>query len=147
MAAPPEGWSALPHPEWFIGLVGPFLWRRGEDGALRYGFQSEARHGNPNGVVHGAALVAFADTIMGHAVVQAAGRRCATIALDVRFVAGAPAGTWVDGQVSLEHRSGGHAWLRAELRAEGRLLLAAGCIYRLFDAPARAVGEGATPGR
>lgn len=132
----PDGWTELPHPEGFIGLVGPFLWRREAAGSVRYGFQTGARHGNPNGVVHGAALIAFGDTILGHALVQATGRRCATMTLDARFVAGAPAGVWVDGMVQIEELSRGHAWLRVELRAEGRLLLSAGSVYRLFDGAA-----------
>ena len=69
-----------------IGLLGPYYWRQDGD-RLVYGFQSDARHGNPNGVIHGGALTAFADTLTGHLIEHACGRKCATIALDSRFMA------------------------------------------------------------
>ena len=40
----------------FIAHNGPYYWGREASGELVYGFQSDARHGNPNGVLHGAAV-------------------------------------------------------------------------------------------
>jgi acyl-coenzyme A thioesterase PaaI-like protein len=91
----PDGYQPLSETEGFIGLSGPFFWRRDEEGHFVYGFRSDARHGNPNGVLHGAAIITFVDTILGHAVVSATGRQCATVALTSQFVAGVPTGGWV----------------------------------------------------
>lgn len=45
----------------------PFYWRVEEDGRHAYGFPSDHRHGNPNGALHGAAILTFVDWILGHA--------------------------------------------------------------------------------
>ena len=104
----------------FIEHNGPYYWAREPSGDWIYGFQSDARHGNPNGVLHGAAVTAFVDTFLGHAVVARTGRLCATVALNVQFVAGAPAGGWISGRARLRKltRSHGLSRRRGECRGD-----------------------------
>jgi len=115
-----------------IGLLGPYYWRQDGD-SLVYGFQSDARHGNPNGVVHGGALTAFADTLTGHLIEHASGRKCATIALDSRFVAAGKVGAWIEGRARLRKLTRTLAFLDLDLTAEGELILTAQCVYRVFS--------------
>lgn len=128
----PEGYTALAEQDGYIGLSGPFFWRRDEDGRYGYGFLSDARHGNPNGVLHGAAILTFVDTILGHAVVTATGRKCATIALTSQFVAGVPTGGWISGRADIRRLTKTLAFLDAEASAGDALLLTATAIFRLF---------------
>lgn len=128
----PEGYEALTESEGYIGLSGPFFWRRDEDGHYSYGFLSDARHGNPNGVLHGAAILTFVDTILGHAVVTATGRKCATIALTSQFVSGIPTGGWVSGRAGIRRLTKTLAFLDAEASANDALLLTATAIFRVF---------------
>jgi acyl-coenzyme A thioesterase PaaI-like protein len=83
----PAGFKVITTAQGFIGLNGPYYWRRDADGRLEFGFQTDARHANPNGVLHGGAVLGFLDTILGHAIVDETRKRCATIALDSRFIA------------------------------------------------------------
>ena len=122
----------------FIEHNGPYYWAREPSGDWIYGFQSDARHGNPNGVLHGAAVTAFVDTFLGHAVVARTGRLCATVALNVQFVAGAPAGGWISGRARLRKLTRSMAFLDAEASAGETLLLTATAIFRVFDAPSSA---------
>ena len=122
----------------FIAHNGPYYWCRQPSGEFVYGFQSDARHGNPNGVLHGAAVAAFVDSFLGHAVVTGTARPCATVALNVQFVAGVPAGGWVTGRARLRKLTRTMAFLDAEASAADDLLLTATAIFRLFDAPSAA---------
>lgn len=121
--------------EGLIGLLGPYYWR--QDGETYvYGFQSDARHGNPNGVIHGGALTAFADTLTGHLIEHACGRKCATIALDSRFVAAGKVGAWVEGRARLRKLTKTLAFLDVDLMADGELIVTTQCVYRVFSVDA-----------
>ena len=99
MNAPaPPGYSALRETEGYIALSGTYFWAKDTLGDFTYCFHSDNRHGNLNGVLHGAAIVTFVDTILGHTVVATTGQRCATIALDSQFVAAIRTGEWIDGR-------------------------------------------------
>jgi uncharacterized protein (TIGR00369 family) len=129
--------TAFAMSEGFIDHNGPYFWGKDAAGEFVYGFQSDARHGNPNGVLHGGAVTAFVDTFLGHAVVTRTARPCATVALNVQFVGGVPAGGWIAGRARLRQLTRTMAFLDAEATCGDRLLLTATAIFRLFDAPAR----------
>lgn len=138
-ARPPAGYTPFAEGGGFIGHNGPYYWMKEPSGEFVYGFQSDSRHGNPNGVLHGAAVLAFVDTLLGHAVVSRTGRMCATVALNSQFLAGAPAGGWVMGRARLRKLTRTMAFLDAEASAGEALLLTATAIFRVFDkAPASA---------
>jgi hypothetical protein len=62
----PPGYNMLPELNGYAAHSGPYFWSKDADGGLIYGFQSDERHGNPNGVLHGGAIVTFVDTALGH---------------------------------------------------------------------------------
>ena len=128
----PAGFAPMAYsPNGLISLLGPYYWR--QDGETYvYGFQSDTRHGNPNNVIHGGALTAFADTLTGHLIEHASGRKCATIALDSRFVAAGKVGSWVEGRARLRKMTKSLAFLDVDLMAEGELIMTAQCVYRVF---------------
>jgi acyl-coenzyme A thioesterase PaaI-like protein len=146
----PLGYSALQESEGYIALSGPYFWARDAVGGFIYGFRSDDRHGNPNGVLHGAAIVTFVDTILGHAVVAATGCQCATVTLDSQFVAAIPTGTWIEGRVRLRKLSKTLAFLDAEATSGETLLLAATATFRIFrsidTSEVRKGDASATPG-
>jgi len=128
----PEGFQPIQEAEGYIGVSGPFFWRRDGNGHFAYGFLSDSRHGNPNGVLHGAAILTFVDTILGHAVVSVTGRKCATISLTSQFIAGVPTGGWISGRADIRQLKKSLVFLDAEASAEDALLLTATAIFRLF---------------
>ncbi len=132
-AGVPDGFERFQVDGGYVGLSGPFYQRALADGKYDYGFPAEARHGNPNKVIHGAALITFIDTCFGHAVVHAANRPCATITLNAEFIAGVAPGGWVDGRVEIKRMTRTLAYLAGEVACEGQLLLAASGVWRVFE--------------
>lgn len=133
-ASPPAGFQQFWVTDGFIGHNGPYYWRRDETtGEFEFGFQTDARHGNPNGVLHGGAILSFLDTILGHAVVNDAQKKCATVSLDSRFIATAAPGAWVGGRTTMRKVTRTFAFVDAEAFAGDKLLVTATAIFRLFD--------------
>ena len=128
----PPGYNMLPELDGYAGHSGPYFWSKDADGGLIYGFQSDERHGNPNGVLHGGAIVTFVDTALGHTVLTATGRRCTTVALDNQFVTAIPSGSWIEARVRVRKLSKTLAFLDAEATSAETLLLTATAIFRMF---------------
>ena len=119
-------------PDSYIGLNGPYYIRIEDDGRVVYGFRSGTRHGNPNNVLHGGAIIGFLDTVIGRMIVHATKRNCATISLDTRFVAPAPIGSWIEGRVTIKKVTKSMAFVEAEATADGELVATASAIFRVF---------------
>jgi uncharacterized protein (TIGR00369 family) len=128
----PEGFQPFDHPEGHIGLNGPYYFKNLSDGEFSYGFQTDERHGNPNGVIHGGALFSFVDTLLGHLIVSRTNRYCATVSITTEFVAAAPTGGWVEGTAELKKLTRSMAFVRAEVFCDGEILLLANSVFKLF---------------
>jgi acyl-coenzyme A thioesterase PaaI-like protein len=128
----PEGYQPFWVTDGFIGLNGPYYWRDDAAGQREFGFQTDARHGNPNGFVHGGAVLTFLDTILGHAVVKEAQKPCATVSLDSRFIGTAAPGAWIGGRTTVKKLTRSFAFVDAEAFAEDKLLVTATAIFRVF---------------
>jgi len=128
----PDNFHPFPFKEGFLSTAGPFYAYNGSDSdGTRFGFLSEAKHGNPNGVIHGGVLVTFADTFMGSAVYFKRGR-CATISLNSEFIAGITPGKWIEGNAEITKLTSSLAFVRGTVSCEGEVLLNASGIWKLF---------------
>ncbi|ABE39994.1 PaaI family thioesterase [Rhodopseudomonas pseudopalustris] len=130
---PPDGFQPFAVADGYIGHNGPYYWRQNADGRPEFGFLSDDRHGNPNGVLHGGAIVAFLDTILGYTVVLAAQRRCATVSLDSRFLATIAPGGWITGRTTMKKISRTLAFIDAEACADDKLLVTTSAVFRIFE--------------
>ncbi|NVN86432.1 MAG: PaaI family thioesterase [Rhodopseudomonas sp.] len=130
----PEGFQPFEIGSGFIHHNGPYFWRKDAAGQYDFGFQSDVRHGNPNGVLHGGAVLAFLDTVLGFAVVIATQRKCATVSLDTRFISTVPPGGWIDGRVIIKKLTRSLAFVDAEAFAGDKLLVTTGSVFRIFEA-------------
>jgi len=128
----PKGFKAFPHQEGYMALNGPYYLKDVGDGHFDYGFPSDDRHNNPNGVLHGGALFSFADSFLGHMIVTATGRHCATVTITTEFVAGAQAGSWIEGKAEIKKLTGRMAFINAEVSCKGELMMAVTGVFRLF---------------
>ena len=132
-ASPPAGFKQYWVTDGFIGHGGPYYWRKNEAGRLEFGFQTDARHGNPNGVLHGGAILTFLDTILGHFVFSEARKNCVTISLDSRFIGTASPGAWIDGRTTLRKLTRSFAFVDGEAFEGDKLLVAATAIFRVSE--------------
>lgn len=129
----PTGFKLMLPNDGFMGINGPYYLHRTPEDGYEYGFQSDARHGNPNGVLHGGAVLGFLDTIMGHCAAASAKRPTATIGLDSRFLASTPPGSWIEGRAIMRRLTRTLAFVDGEAIADGKLLVTASGIFRVFE--------------
>lgn len=129
----PPGYKLMLPNDGFMQNNGPYYLRRIGESGYEYGFQSDARHRNPNNVLHGGALLGFLDTVMGHFAASSAKRPTATIGFDSRFLASAQPGSWIEGRVTMRRLARTLAFVDGEASANGALLVTASGIFRVFE--------------
>ncbi|WP_164516688.1 PaaI family thioesterase [Minwuia thermotolerans] len=130
---PPEGFVEMGRSGPFAADNGPFYVRGRAGGGFDYGFVAEPRHENPNGIVHGGMLIAFADHFLGHAVVSATGQTCATVNLTTDYLASARTPSWIQGEAEIVSRSRSMVFLRALVSCGDTRLLSVSSVYRIFE--------------
>jgi uncharacterized protein (TIGR00369 family) len=104
----PEGYKPLPITSGFIGVNGPLYMRRvprPEGDVVQVGFRVEERHTNPMGNCHGGMLATFADMLLPLSIHRQAkevrNHFLPTINLQIDYLAPAPLGCWVQGEVQV----------------------------------------------
>ncbi|MDP6872017.1 MAG: PaaI family thioesterase [Alphaproteobacteria bacterium] len=130
----PAGFEPAAGNEPFESFVGP-LYEKRDDGGLTCGFRAAAHHGNRRGVVHGGMLFTFADHTLSSMVWErAAGTPCATITLNVDFLAGARAGDWIEctGAITRETRS--LIFIKGQLTIDGEPVMTASGVWKKLGA-------------
>jgi uncharacterized protein (TIGR00369 family) len=110
----------------FIQVNGP-LYGRWHNQQFTLGLRIESRHCNPGGMCHGGMLMTFADmTMLLGANLQADVRQyLLTVNLSTDFIAPAPMGAWIEGQMQVL-RAG-----RSVVFAQGLLSIGAAPIARI----------------
>lgn len=118
----------------FTILIGPLYERRDGDG-YAMGLRAEERHGNRRGVVHGGTLFSLADHTLGNIVWAVnENKPCATVSLNVDYVAGATVGQWLEctGRITRETRT--LIFIKGEVMADGELAMTATGIWKKLGA-------------
>lgn len=101
-----DGWQSVgdgPFAGWltWVGdpyedMLGPFYFRSGDDGNPLGAFVPEARHANGGGIVHGGALMSFADTTIGAILyMMLEGQYAVTVTLNSEFVGAGVVGSTI----------------------------------------------------
>ena len=126
-----SGWNSFasgPFPE----IAGPYRARREGEG-WAYAFVTDERHLNRNGVVHGGALMSFADDTLGATLWEIAGRRpISTVQLNTHFVAPVRAGDVVHLRAELVRQTRTLLFVRATLDVQGRTVAALDGIWKIL---------------
>jgi uncharacterized protein (TIGR00369 family) len=135
----PAGFVRIPDAalDAFTGHVGPF-YARFEDEALVIGFRAGRRHSNPGGIVHGGALMTFADVFM--AVASAVQGRMAasflpTINLSADFLAPTPIGSWIEGRTELLRQGRSFVFAQGLTTADGTPVMRSSGIFKIPSGP------------
>jgi acyl-coenzyme A thioesterase PaaI-like protein len=106
-----DGWRALPGAAMPAGLGVPWAKKEGEQ--WLYGLLTGAEHGNPNGVVHGGVLMAFADHGLSFLAWEAAERTlCTTIQLNTHFLDAIKLGEFIELRGEVTRRTRGLVFVR-----------------------------------
>lgn len=128
-----QGWRRLPTSK-FSGAIGS-TWARGEGDDLVIAMLAEPHVANENiGIVHGGALMTFADTALGSAVAQRLGNaHCVTAQLQFHFVSVAKIGSFITCQPEIVRQTSQMIFLRALVVCEGRTLVSCDGIFKVLD--------------
>jgi acyl-coenzyme A thioesterase PaaI-like protein len=106
-----EGWRTLPGAALPSGIGIP--WARRVDGIWHYGLLTDDDHGNPNGVVHGGVMMAFADHGLSMIAWEAAERTpCTTIQLNTHFLDAIHPGEFVELRGEVTRKTRGLVFVR-----------------------------------
>lgn len=128
----PEGFRPIPFQDPFNTHVGT-IHEKGTAPEKTYALPLAPHHANLNGVLHGGVMFSFADAIMGLTLEEEAKRLTATISLNVEFVGNRSPGGWLEGRPQLVRLARTVAFLRSDILSDGRLLMTASGVWRVFD--------------
>ena len=140
--AVPEGFRPRDLGRGFIEVVGPLYYRRapGTDRhrPISLGFRVEQRHCNPAGTCHGGMLATFVDMLLpvtASATCEAVhGLYLPTISLQVDYLAGAPLGSWLQGDGELLRATRNMVFVQGLLTADGTPVARASGIFKVGPA-------------
>ena len=130
----PADFVAPDVPNSFETLVGP-IYEKVDDKGYVCGFRPGQAHTNRRGVVHGGMLFTLADHALGNIVWERVGQQpCATVSLNVDYVAGVKLGDWVEcrGRVTRETRS--LVFIKGELSVGDRVVMTATGVWKKLGA-------------
>jgi acyl-coenzyme A thioesterase PaaI-like protein len=113
------GWRTMPGAALPSGIGIP--WARNVDGLWHYGLLTDDDHGNPNGVVHGGVLMAFADHGLSMLAWEAAERTaCTTIQLNTHFLDTIRPGEFIELRGEVTRRTRGLVFVRGVIGVLGK---------------------------
>ena len=130
----PAGFEPADESDTFESLVGP-LYEKWEGETYPCGFRAARHHGNRRGVVHGGMLFTFADHTLGNMVwARNDNEPCATVTLNVDYLAGAKTGDWIEctGAITRETRS--LVFIKGQLSVDGQAVMTASGVWKKLGA-------------
>lgn len=127
------GWHRLPTKQ-FSAALGP-IWLRGEKGAREIGvFTTKAIANDHMGMVHGGALMTFADMALGMAAGEAlGGSHMATAQLQFHFTAAAPIGFLLTCKPELIRQTSQLLFVRGLFEVGGKTVGMADAMFKVLD--------------
>jgi acyl-coenzyme A thioesterase 13 len=118
-----KGWRRFDTRETFDSLIGPFYFRKADDGRVTCAFRAEQKHMNAGGRMHGGCLMTFADiALFMIAYEEMEGSRGVTVQLDSTFLDGARVGDLVEAHGEVTRAGGSLVFVRGQIESGERLL-------------------------
>jgi acyl-coenzyme A thioesterase 13 len=123
----------------FETLVGPLVFRTDADGTSRAAFLPERKHLNGGGVIHGGALMSFADfALFGLAHQALDGAFAVTVTFNAEFVGAGAAGEIVEAHGRVVKQTKSLVFVQGLLEQGGQPILAfSGTLKKIKAPPAR----------
>jgi uncharacterized protein (TIGR00369 family) len=128
-----QGWATKPMTG-FNDLVGP-IWARQDGGVWVNGFLVTEKHLNFQRNVHGGMLATFADTVLSRAVGNAVKpHRCATIQLNMHYVAPVMLGDFVEGRAEIIRITGSMVFVAGRFNVGPSIVATADGLWKISNA-------------
>jgi len=130
----PSGFRPLTMMGDFMALNGP-LYLRHEGDLVRIGFRVEKRHTNPMGMCHGGMLASFCDMLLPISIhrksTEVGTRFLPTINLQIDYLAPAPLGAWVEGDVQVLRVTRSMVFAQGLVTADGKNAVRVSGIFKI----------------
>jgi len=131
------GWYKFDTTNTFDALIGPFYFRREDDGKMRGAFRAEQKHMNMAGRMHGGCLMTFADIALFQIAYQEMeGSKGVTVQLDSTFIDGGYVGDLIEATGEVVRAGGSLIFVRGQITDAGRTLLTFSGIIKRMRPPA-----------
>ena len=140
---PPPGFEAVELGGTFASLNGP-LFARWSGERLQLGFRVGLGHVNPGQNCHGGMLCTFADILISTAAqyqTDIPRQFLPTISLQADFLAGAPLGSWVQGQAEILRVTRNLVFSQGLIQADGQVVMRASGVFRRGPLLPEAAGD------
>ena len=115
--------------------IGPFFYRKEDDGGLRMGFRVKAANCNGIGSAHGGVMMTFADYVATMVALSGVKENCATISSTTDFMGAALEGDCVEGTAEVMRRTKSLTFLRGELQVADDCKMVFQVVMRRLSKP------------
>jgi acyl-coenzyme A thioesterase PaaI-like protein len=129
-------WREGPPLSEFGEMLGPLLRRRVDD-RWAYGFEARDAHRNSAGIVHGGALMALIDEVIGTMVADAVGRSHVTVHAAVTFLQRVQVGDFIEPVCTITTTTRSMTFVDAKLMVGGTAVATATLIFKAVRAAAQ----------
>ena len=130
-----EDWHEAPPANDFTRRFGP-LQRKWAGGRWVYAMRVDEGHRNEAGLMHGGAMTALIDEVVGTIVSETVGRRHVTLQLSTTFLKLVRVGDLVEPSCEIVKVTGSMTFVEARLRVAGDVVATASLIFKAVRAPA-----------
>ena len=124
-----EGWHLAPSPNGFTDRFGP-LQRRWAGDRWAYALRVDDGHRNEAGLMHGGAMTALIDEVIGTFVNETVGRPHVTVQLATTFLKAVNVGDLVEASGEIVKVTGSMTFVDAKLRVGGSVVATASLIFK-----------------
>ena len=133
---PPAGFEPLFRTSPFLDLVGPFFYRKQEDGGFVVGLRILPKHANARGGAHGGLLLTLIDIALGYraALSQEPPAALTTANLSADFAGAPKIGDWIEAHVDVQKVGGRLAFANAFLVVNGDRMVRASAVFARSNA-------------
>jgi len=132
---PPVGFEPLFRTSPFLETVGPFFYRKvqdgDQDGSFVVGLRVLPKHANGRGAAHGGLLMTLLDIALGYraSLSETPPANLTTASLTADFAGGAKVGDWVEAHVDVQRVGGRLAFACAFLMVNGERVVRGSAVF------------------
>jgi acyl-coenzyme A thioesterase 13 len=134
---PPPGFEPLFRTSPFLDLVGPFFYRKEQDGGFVVGLRVLPKHANARGGAHGGLLLTLVDIALGYRSAQSQNppAKLTTASVTADFSGAAKIGDWVEAHVDVQKVGGRLVFANAFLVVNDERVVRASAVFARGDWP------------
>jgi uncharacterized protein (TIGR00369 family) len=128
--AVPDGYQPMQWSRGFGRTIGPLYAKDDADGTFRRAFLVAEHHTNGMKNCHGGMLMAFADTVWGHAISNRRTHYWVTVRMLTDFISPARLGEWVEGTSELVSNEGDVFTVKGRIWSGDRLIMTGTGVFK-----------------